>query len=112
MGQVTVTFNGRTYRLTCGDGEESRLVDLADYFNRKIEELVAEFGHPGDDRLTVMAALLITDELFEAREALGSPGDDAASDTVHAAPLAITAPEPAVTETAPTATEQASVELD
>ena len=77
MGQVSITLNGRTYRLRCGDGEESRLLQLSGHVRDKIERLAAEFGQVGDDRLMVMAALLITDELFEARTRLdeGQPAD-------------------------------------
>ncbi len=70
MGQATITLNGRTYRLRCGDGEEARLIELASHVHSKIERLANEFGQIGDDRLMVMAALLITDELFEARARL------------------------------------------
>ena len=65
MGQVTVTLNGRTYRLRCGDGEEPRLLALAEHVKGKVDQLVGEFGQVGDDRLMLMAALLVTDELFE-----------------------------------------------
>lgn len=70
MGQVTVTLNGRTYRLRCGDGEETRLLQLAGHLERRIDGLAAEFGQVGDERLLLMAALLITDELWETRERL------------------------------------------
>lgn len=70
MGQVTVTLNGRTYRLSCGDGEEERLLSLAGHVRERIEALSTEFGHAGDDRLLLMAALLVTDELFDARDRL------------------------------------------
>lgn len=68
MGQVTVTLNGRSYRLRCGDGEEKRLLALSSHVKSKVDGLVAEFGQVGDDRLMLMAALLIADELWEARE--------------------------------------------
>ena len=74
MGQVTVTLNGRSYRLRCGDGEEKRLLALSSHVKAKVDGLVAEFGQVGDDRLMLMAALLIADELWEAREQL--PGTD------------------------------------
>ncbi len=70
MGQVAVTLNGRTYRLRCGDGDEPRLLQLAGYLEQRIEALAAEFGQVGDERLLLMAALLITDELWDAREQL------------------------------------------
>lgn len=71
MGEITVTLNKRAYRLSCGDGEEARLAALAEHVSTIIDKLAAEFRRAGDDRLLLMAALLITDELFELREGLG-----------------------------------------
>jgi cell division protein ZapA len=68
VGHVAVTLNRRTYRLQCGDGEEPRLVDLSNHVRAKLEALAAEFGQVGDDRLLLLAALQITDELWDARE--------------------------------------------
>ena len=31
MGQVSVTLNGRTYRLECDEGEEAHLIALSEY---------------------------------------------------------------------------------
>jgi len=70
MGQVTVTVNGRTYRLRCGEGEEERLIALATHVSQRIEGLAAEFGQVGDERLLLMAALLIADELWDTRDQL------------------------------------------
>ncbi len=70
MGHVTVTLNSRTYRLRCGDGEESRLIELATQVKQRVDALAAEFGNVGDDRLLLMAALLIADELHDARAML------------------------------------------
>jgi cell division protein ZapA len=70
MGQVTVTVNGRTYRLQCGAGEEQRLIELATYVGARVDGLAAEFGQVGDERLLLMAALLVADELLDARERL------------------------------------------
>ena len=67
MGQVSVTINNRTYRLACDAGEEDRLVELAAYLKAKVEKLTAEVGHVGDERLMLMAALQIADELLDAR---------------------------------------------
>ena len=74
MGQVAVTINGRTYTLRCTDGEESPLVELAAYVKDRADALAEEFrsdvGLMGDDRLLLLAAILIADELWEAREAI------------------------------------------
>jgi len=68
MGQVTVTLNGRTYRMRCADGEEERLHMLVDHIREKLTTLTEQFGQPGNERLMLMAAILITDELFESRD--------------------------------------------
>ena len=77
MSQVTITLNGRTYRLACGEGEEARLLQLADMVRAKLADLIAQFGQAGDDRLLLMTALLIADELLDARTRLsaGAPPD-------------------------------------
>lgn len=70
MAEVTVNVSGRAYRFDCGDGEEARLKDLAAYVKGRVEALTREHGNAGDERLLLMAALLITDELWDARAAL------------------------------------------
>ncbi|HET7210401.1 MAG TPA: cell division protein ZapA [Methyloceanibacter sp.] len=67
MGQVTVVLNGRTYRLECGEGEESHLIALAEYLGTHVEDMKRKFGQVGDDRLILMASLLVTDELWELK---------------------------------------------
>jgi cell division protein ZapA len=93
MGQVSVTLNGRTYRLRCEDGEEERLLALGNHVRAHMDRLGREFGQVGDDRLLAMTAILIADELFEARELLaqagvaGSPGEPAtAPEAGHSPP--------------------------
>jgi cell division protein ZapA len=66
MSQVTVTINGRQFRMACEDGQESHLLRLAQDLDQRIERLRASFGEIGDTRLTVMAALTVADEFAEA----------------------------------------------
>ena len=67
MAEVTVTLNGRTYRLECGEGEESHLIALAEYLGSHVDTMMHKFGQVGDDRLILMASLMVTDELWETR---------------------------------------------
>ena len=83
MGQVSVTLNGRNYRLACGDGEEQRLAELASYVKTKLDQLTLEFGQVGDDRLLLMTALLVTDELYDLKAACD--GVEHASETLKIA---------------------------
>jgi cell division protein ZapA len=70
MAQVMVTIAGRSYRMACGDGDESRLERLAAMFDGRVEELRGAFGEIGDMRLHVMAALTVADELDETKQRL------------------------------------------
>ena len=65
MGQVSVTINNRQYRMACEDGQEDHLAQLAHELDERIGRLRADFGEIGDMRLTVMAALILADELSE-----------------------------------------------
>src|SRR6266851_274318 len=65
MSQVTVTINGRQFRMACEDGQESHLLRLAQDLDQRIERLRGTFGEIGDTRLTVMAALTVADELAD-----------------------------------------------
>jgi cell division protein ZapA len=67
MSQVSVTIGGRAFRLACNPGEEAHLEGLARTVDEKIRTMRASFGEIGDQRLVVMAALTIADELHEAR---------------------------------------------
>lgn len=67
MGQVSVTLNGRNYRLECSEGEESHLIELAEYLSAHVDEMRRKFGQVGDDRLILMASLVVADELWEMR---------------------------------------------
>jgi cell division protein ZapA len=65
MAQVSVTINGRQFRMACEDGQEDHLMGLARELDSRIDGLRTKFGEIGDTRLTVMAALTIADELGE-----------------------------------------------
>ena len=67
MAQVSVTIDGKQFRMACDDGQESHLKSLAAHLDEKVKMMRQAFGEIGDHRLTVMAALMISDEVFEAR---------------------------------------------
>jgi len=66
MSHINVTINGRQYRMACEEGQEVRLLKLAESLESRVEELRGKFGEIGDQRLTVMAALTACDELLDA----------------------------------------------
>ena len=68
MAQVNVTVNQQSFRIACEDGQEDRLSDLAKIVDDKVSELVSQVGQVGQNRLLVMAALVIADELVDLRD--------------------------------------------
>jgi cell division protein ZapA len=70
MGQVVVKVNGRDFALSCADGQEARIRRLAQYVDAKVGEFSKNLGQIGEARLILLAALVITDELSDANEAL------------------------------------------
>lgn len=69
MGQISITIQKRTYRVTCGDGEEARLEELAEYVRAKAAVLTEQYGRISDEHLMLMSALMVADELFDLRQA-------------------------------------------
>jgi cell division protein ZapA len=65
MAQVTVTIDGKAYRMACEEGQEAHLTDLATRFDRYVIHLKDQFGEIGDLRVTVMAGIMIMDEVAE-----------------------------------------------
>jgi cell division protein ZapA len=68
MNHINVTINGRQYRMACEEGQEEHLLKLAEGLETRIRDLRGKFGEIGDARLTVMAALTVCDELFDANQ--------------------------------------------
>src|SRR5260370_32083380 len=59
MSQVTVTINGRQFRMACEDGQESHLLRLAHDLDQRSARMRAKFREIRDTPPTVMAALTV-----------------------------------------------------
>ena len=79
MSQVSVTINGRQFRMACEDGQEAHLMELARDLDSRIEGLRTKFGEIGDTRLTVMAALTLADALSETAQRIKRLEDEIAA---------------------------------
>ncbi|TMJ59871.1 MAG: cell division protein ZapA [Alphaproteobacteria bacterium] len=73
---INVALNGRQYRMACEEGQEARLVKLAESLETRIQSLRGRFGEIGDARLTVMAALTVCDELLDAGQRIRNLEDE------------------------------------
>ena len=70
MAQLTIEVNGRPYLVGCEDGQEAHLMELARLFDHQVRQVSQDMGQLGDTRLFLMGALLLADELSDARARL------------------------------------------
>lgn len=70
MAEVSVSINGRVYRMACDPGQEDHLSRLGRELDQRIAQLRESFGEIGDTRLAVMAAIMVADELAELKRRL------------------------------------------
>lgn len=80
MPLVNVMVNGRAYTIACDEGEEEHLKALAAEVDSKVQELLGSVGQVGDQRLILMAALLLADELHMATAQLETARHDLATE--------------------------------
>ena len=77
MAEIDVTVNGHKYRVACEDGEEDRLMSIADHLNTHASRLADELGQMGEVRMMLMAGLLVGGILLsvarQARKTLPPP---------------------------------------
>ena len=78
MAQVTIEVNGKPYTVGCEDGQEQHLTHLAGLFDRQVRQVSADVGQLGETRLFLMGALLLADELADAKMRLAQVQADLA----------------------------------
>jgi cell division protein ZapA len=72
MAQINVDVNGRPYAVGCEDGQEPHLQELAKMFDHQVRQVSQDMGQLGDTRLFLMGALMLADELYDARNRLAA----------------------------------------
>ncbi|WP_169542982.1 cell division protein ZapA [Sneathiella aquimaris] len=77
MASVTVKVNGRPYPIVCGDGEEDHLKYLAEFVDKKVQDLSNSIANATETQLLLMASLLIADDLSQAYESIDKLKDSA-----------------------------------
>ena len=78
MAQINVDVNGRPYAVGCEDGQEAHLMELAKLFDHQVRQVSQDMGQLGDTRLFLMGALLLADELADAKTKLSALQAEAA----------------------------------
>jgi cell division protein ZapA len=63
MATVTVSIDGKAYKMACDAGQEPHVEALATRFDHYVSHLRGAFGEIGDNRLLVMASVMVMDEM-------------------------------------------------
>lgn len=71
MKQVEVRIGFHTYTLACAEGQEGHLQQLADEIDLRARSIKEKSPRASEALTLVMTALMLADELYEARQEAG-----------------------------------------
>ena len=65
MANVNIKFNNKDYLLSCDDGQEKNLKELAHHLDSKYNELKQNLGNIGENKLLLITAIQMVDDYFD-----------------------------------------------
>ena len=65
MANVNIKFNNKDYLLSCDDGQEENLKELANHLDSKYNELKNNLGNIGENKLLLITAIQMVDDYFD-----------------------------------------------
>ena len=72
MANINIKFNNKDYLLSCEDGQEENLKELANYLDSKYDELKKNLGNIGESKLLLITAIKMVDEYFDLNKKVNS----------------------------------------
>ena len=72
MANINIKFNNKDYLLSCEDGQEENLKELANYLDSKYNELKKSLGNIGESKLLLITAIKMVDEYFDLNKKVNS----------------------------------------
>ena len=76
MANINIKFNNKDYLLSCDDGQEDNLQELAVYLDKKYSELKKNLGNIGESKLLLITAIQMVDDYFDLKKKVDSKKDD------------------------------------
>jgi len=76
MANVNIKFNNKDYLLSCDDGQEDKLKNLASFLDDRFKLLQDNLGNIGENKLLLITIIKIIDEYFELKEKVSKTKDD------------------------------------
>ena len=72
MANVDIKFNNKDYLLSCEDGQEENLKNLAEHLDSKYSELKKSLGNIGESKLMLIMAIKMVDDFFDLNKKVDS----------------------------------------
>ena len=72
MANVSIKFNNKEYLLSCDDGQEENLKELAMHLDSKYIELKKNLGNIGESKLLLITAIQMIDDYFALNKKVDS----------------------------------------
>ena len=72
MANVDIKFNNKDYLLSCEDGQEENLKELAEHLDSKYSELKKSLGNIGESKLMLIMAIKMVDDFFDLNKKVDS----------------------------------------
>ena len=76
MANVDIKFNNKDYLLSCDDGQEKNLKELANHLDAKYNELKKNLGNIGESKLLLITAIQMVDDYFDLNKKIDSKKND------------------------------------
>lgn len=95
MAEVNISINGRIHEISCDNGQEGRVVDLASYIDQRLQQIARSGAAYNDAHLLVLTALVLADEIFDTREKLAAATPEAGAGKTRKDPPVEAAASPA-----------------
>jgi len=76
MANVNIKFNNKDYLLSCDDGQEDNLKELAGHLDSKYNELKKNLGNIGESKLLLITAIQMVDDYFDLNKKIDSKKKD------------------------------------
>ena len=76
MANVNIKFNNKDYLLSCDEGQQENLVDLANHLDLKYDELKKNLGNIGENKLLLITAIKMVDDYFDLLKKIKSTKND------------------------------------
>ena len=76
MANVSIKFNNKDYLLSCDDGQEENLKELADHLDAKYNQLKKNLGNIGESKILLITAIQMVDDYFDLSKKINSKKND------------------------------------